>query len=335
MRSLTLVEPGRLEFVDAPAPKPGVEEALVRVLACGVCGTDIHAYSGRQPFFSYPRRLGHELCVEVIEAPENSKLNPGDRCAVEPYFYCGGCPACSVGKTNCCHSLKVLGVHIDGGHQPELTIPWHYLHKNNRLSVDQLALVEPLAIGAHAIERADLATREPVVVLGMGPIGLGVALFAKAAGADLVVVDLDEQRLQFTTESMQLGTPMLAGDDLGERFKEYFGQLPSCVIDATGNRHSMNNCFNLTEHGGRVVFVGLFIGDLQFDDPNFHRRELTLCASRAAKSETFRHVIEMIEIGKIDPLPLITHRLRFEDLDKKLPTLHEQPGLIKAMIDFQ
>ncbi|ADE53940.1 zinc-binding alcohol dehydrogenase family protein [Coraliomargarita akajimensis] len=334
MQSLILQEPGKLEFVDVPKPTPAAGEALVRVLSCGVCGTDIHAYSGKQPFFSYPRRLGHELCVEVLEAPEGSALVPGDRCAVEPYYFCGECPACKSGKTNCCHSLQVLGVHIDGGHQPEITIPAQYLHKSDQLSPDQLALVEPLAIGAHAIERANPAKGEPLVVLGMGPIGLTVAIFAKAAGADVVLVDIDEGRLNFAAETMQLGTPMLAGEDLGDRLQAKFGQLPSCIIDATGSPRSMNNCFNFAEHGGRVVFVGLFIGDLQFDDPNFHRRELTLYASRAALSSTFGKVIEMIETGVIDPLPLITHRLQFETLDQQLPTIHEQVGLVKAMIDF-
>ncbi|MGJ8640974.1 MAG: zinc-binding alcohol dehydrogenase family protein [Opitutaceae bacterium] len=334
MQSLILKEPGEFEYIEIPSPKPQVGEAHVRVLACGVCGTDMHAYSDKQPFFSYPRRLGHELCVEILSAPEESGLSVGDRCAVEPYYFCGTCPACQAGKTNCCHSLQVLGVHIDGGHQPEITLPWRYLHKSDQLSVDQLALTEPLAIGAHAIERANPAQGEPLVVLGMGPIGLTVAIFAKAAGANVVLVDINEGRLSFAAETMKLGTPMLAGDDLDERLKAHFGQLPSCIIDATGSPRSMNHCFNFAEHGGRVVFVGLFIGDLQFDDPNFHRRELTLYASRAALSSTFSEVIKMIESGEIDPLPMITHRLQFENVGQQLPTIHQQPGLVKAIIDF-
>ncbi|MBK1878980.1 zinc-binding alcohol dehydrogenase family protein [Pelagicoccus mobilis] len=334
MRSLILQEPGKLEFVELDPVVPQAGEALVKVLSCGVCGTDIHALSGKQPFFSYPRRLGHELCVEVISVPAESGLVAGDRCAVEPYFFCGECPACRAGKTNCCHSLQVMGVDVDGGHVPEFTIDPAYLHKSERLSSDQLALVEPLAIGAHAVERANPTAGEALVVLGMGPIGLSVALFAKAAGANVVVVDLDEDRLKFASEVMKLGTPIVGGDGFEERLKTHFGQLPSCVIDATGSPRSMNTCFNFTEHGGRVVFVGLFIGDLQFDDPNFHRRELTLYASRAALSSTFGDVIEKIESGAVDPLPLITHRLQFDQLKDELPELHNQAGLVKAVIDF-
>jgi 2-desacetyl-2-hydroxyethyl bacteriochlorophyllide A dehydrogenase len=334
MKSLLLQEPGCLQFVEVPAPIPGPDEARVRVLACGVCGTDIHALSGKQPFFSYPRRLGHELCVEVISAPEGSDLKAGDRCSVEPYFFCVECPACEAGKTNCCHNLQVMGVHVDGGHVSELVIDAKYLHKSATLSPDQLALVEPLVIGAHAVERADPKQGEPVVVLGMGPIGLTVALFAKATGANVAVVDLDEARLKFASETMQLGAAIQGGEGMDERLKAHFGQLPTCIIDATGNPHSMNGCFNFAEHGGRVVFVGLFIGDLQFNDPNFHRRELTLSASRAGLSSTFAKVIEMIESGAIDPLPLITHRLQFETLDQQLPEVHKNEGLVKAIIDF-
>lgn len=168
----------------------------------------------------------------------------------------------------------------------------------------------------------------------MGPIGLSVALFAKAAGANVVVVDLDEARLNFASDTMQLGTAITGGEGLDERLKTHFGQLPTCIIDATGSPHSMNGCFDFAEHGGRVVFVGLFIGDLQFNDPNFHRRELTLHASRAGLSSTFSTVIKMIEDGAVDPLPLITHRLQFDKLDQQLPEVHKNEGLVKAIIDF-
>ncbi len=334
MLSLIVEEPGKLSFVEVPRAEQLEGEALVKVVSCGVCGTDIHALSGRQPFFSYPRRLGHELCVEVVNAPASSGLVRGDLCAVEPYYFCGECPACLAGKTNCCHSLQVMGVHIDGGHVPELAIDPRYLHKGDGLSSDELTLVEPLAIGAHAVERANPQKDEPLVVLGMGPIGLSVAMFCKSAGANVVVVDLDSDRLRFATETMQLGIPVVGGDELEERLRSHFGQLPTCVIDATGSPRSMNTSFNFTEHGGRVVFVGLFVGDLQFDDPNFHRRELTLHASRGALSSTFTKVIKMIKKGEVNPLPLITHRLRFENLKEELPEVHKNKGLVKAVIDF-
>ena len=334
MKSLILEQPGALAWRHADKPTPASGEALVRVRRCGVCGTDIHALAGKQPFFSYPRRLGHELCVEIISAPANSGLSAGDLCAVEAYYFCGTCPACVAGKTNCCKNLKVLGVHIDGGHAPLMAVPADKLHRASSLSPEQIALVEPLVIGAHGVERATPKAGEPTVIIGMGPIGLAAAIFAKAAGAKLVCVDVQADRLNFACEKMQLGKAVSADANLAENLQKHFGQLPSVVIDATGNPASMRGTFQLAEHGGRIVFLGLFIGELTFDDPNFHRRELTLMASRAGLTGTFREVIRLMETKKIDVLPLITHRFAFAETAERLPQIHREPGLVKAMIDF-
>jgi L-rhamnose mutarotase len=179
MKSLVLQQPGVLAWTDAPEPVPSNGEALVRVRRCGVCGTDIHALAGKQPFFSYPRRLGHELCVEVVSAPADSVLRAGDLCAVEAYYFCGTCPACRTGKTNCCKLLKVLGVHIDGGHAPLMAVPADKLHRATKLSPEQIALVEPLVIGAHGVERAAPKAGEPTVIIGIGPIGLAAAILPR------------------------------------------------------------------------------------------------------------------------------------------------------------
>lgn len=334
MKILSLQQPGSLVWTEVPAPQAAEGEALVRVRRCGVCGTDIHALAGKQPFFSYPRRLGHELCVEVVSAPAESGLAAGDLCAVEAYYFCGACPACRAGKTNCCKNLKVLGVHIDGGHTPLMTVPAEKLHPAKGLNPDQIALVEPLVIGAHGVERAAIKASEPTVILGMGPIGLAAAIFAKAAGANLVCVDLQPERLKFACETMQLGTALPADAHLAENLRAHFGQLPYVVIDATGSPASMRGTFQIAEHGGRIVFLGLFVGDMTFDDPNFHRRELTLMASRAGLSGTFREVIRLMQANQVDVLPLITHRFDFADTAERLPGLHREAGLVKAMIDF-
>ncbi|MEX1113814.1 MAG: zinc-binding alcohol dehydrogenase family protein [Akkermansiaceae bacterium] len=334
MKTLILEQANVFVLHDVAEPIPGANEALVRVRRCGVCGTDIHAFAGKQPFFSYPRRLGHELCVEIISAPVGSDLSPGDLCAVEPYYFCGTCPPCRAGKTNSCKNLKVLGVHIDGGHAPRITVPADKLHRADSLRPDEIALVEPLVIGAHGVERAAPKPGESTVILGLGPIGLAAAIFAKAAGANVACVDVQEDRLKFACERMQLGTPFKAGPELAAQLEHHFGQLPAVVIDASGNSASMKGTFQLAEHGGRIVFLGLFIGDVTFDDPNFHRRELTLMASRAGLSGTFREVIRLMESKQIDVLPLITHRFQFADAPERLPRIHLELGLVKAMIEF-
>jgi len=333
MRTLVLETPGSLKWVDVAEPAPMAGEALVRVRRCGVCGMDIHAMAGRQPFFSYPRRLGHELCVEVVSA-DSGDLRLGDLCTVEAYYFCGDCPACLTGKTNCCRNLQVLGVHIDGGHAPFITVPVNKLHRSRSLSPDQIALAEPLVIGAHAVERAAPGKNEPTAIIGMGPIGLAAAIFAKAAGSDIVCIDVQTDRLGFACERMELGKAILAGDGLAGRLQRHFGQLSSVVIDATGSPASMNGTFQLAEHGGRIVFVGLFIGEVSFDDPNFHRRELTLMASRAGLTATFQNVLRAMETNSVDVMPLITHRFGFAEAAERLPLIHREPGLVKAMIDF-
>ncbi|AWB65581.1 Zn-dependent alcohol dehydrogenase [Saccharobesus litoralis] len=334
MKSLNLIEPGKFSFQEVAMPQALAGETLVKVLSCGVCGSDIHAMSGKQPFFSYPRRLGHELCVEVVSPAEGSELTAGDRCVVEPYYFCGECFACRTGKTNCCSNLQVLGIHFDGGHTPFMTVPTQYLHKANQLTPEQAALVEPLAIGAHAVSRAEISEGDPVVILGMGTIGLAAALFAKAAGANLLVVDVDDNRLQFAEHTLQLGKAYKVGATLQDDIYQHFGQLPERIIDATGNEHSMNACFDLVEVGGHVVFVGLHLGQVKIDVENFVNKGITLAASRAAISDDFKQVIDAISSGAIDPTPMISQTLQFDQLDTQLLELIGQPGLIKALIEY-
>ena len=333
MKSLVLQAPGTLAWTQVPEPVPAADEALLRVRRCGVCGTDIHALKGIQPFFTYPRRLGHELCLEVISSPGGT-LRAGDLCAAEAYFACGHCPACRAGKTNCCRELKVLGVHIDGGMAPLITMPVAKLHRSRSLTPEQIALTEPLVIGAHGAERAAIEQGEPTLIVGLGPIGLAAAIFAAEAGAKLAFTDVQPERLDFACGRMRLGQGFASGSRLANELEDYFGQLPSVVIDATGNAGSMQSTFELAEHGGRIVFLGLFTGDVAFNDPNFHRRELTLIASRAGTADTFHKVIRLLESGRIDARPLITHRFAFAEAAQRLPGIQREPGLIKAMIDF-
>ncbi len=338
MNAIRLEEPGRFAAieVETPAP-PGEGEVMVRVRRIGVCGTDLHAYRGKQPFFTYPRILGHELGVEVVElGPGVSHLRTGDRCSVEPYLNCQKCIACRRGKPNCCAELRVLGVHADGGLRELLCVPARKLHVSQTLTLDQLALVETLAIGCHAVERAQLEAGENVLVVGAGPIGLSVIQFAAEAGARVIVLDVNAERLAFCTR--QLGVPHVvdasAGDPLEEIRRIGGGDLPTAVFDATGNPASMAGAFNLPAPGGRLVFVGLFQGDVTFNDPNFHRRELTLLASRNALPGDFTRIIRLIEDGRIDTSPWITHRAPLSGVVDAFPGwARPEAGVIKAMIE--
>jgi threonine dehydrogenase-like Zn-dependent dehydrogenase len=336
MLTIVLEKPGRFAAADRPEPAAAPGTALVRVHRIGVCGTDLHAFAGKQPFFTYPRVLGHELGVEVIDpGDEPHGLRAGDRCSVEPYLNCGTCIACRRGKPNCCTSLRVLGVHTDGGMAPLLRVPACKLHQSATLDYDQLALVETLGIGAHAVERAAPTKDDFILVIGAGPIGLSVIQFAKVSGATLAVMDVSDTRLEFCRQ--QLGVPhtLKPGATAIEELKRIGGgDMPTCVIDATGNPASMMGCFDLPAHGGRIVFVGLFQGDVTFNDPNFHRRELTVMGSRNALPATFREVIRLVESGQVDTRPWITHRFKLTETPAHFPKhIAGNPSVLKAMIE--
>jgi len=336
MKTIQLETPGRFNVIDEPEPvrKPG--EALVRIHRIGVCGTDIHAFHGRQPFFDYPRILGHELGAEIIEIDDNDLgLKPGDKCSIEPYLNNPNSAASRMGKSNCCEDLKVLGVHIDGGMRPFITVPIRKLHRANELSFEQLALIETICIGTHGIERSMLAKDESILILGSGPIGLGAIQFALTLGSRVIVADISEERLAFCRDVIKVPHVLKADDpDFEDQLKGICdGNLPQVVLDATGNRFSMQRTFDLVASGGRIVFVGLLMGEISFDDPNLHRKELTLMASRNATPDTFKKVIAAVADGSIDTKPWITHRMAILDVPEQFEETASQPDLIKVIIE--
>jgi 2-desacetyl-2-hydroxyethyl bacteriochlorophyllide A dehydrogenase len=334
MIGIALEKPGQFIAVDGPPPAPAPGDALVRVHRIGICGTDLHAFAGRQPFFSYPRILGHELGVEVIDpGSDPNGLKAGDRCSVEPYLNCGRCIACRAGRSNCCAELKCLGVHIDGGMRPEIIVPARKLHRSRTLTYDDLALVETLAIGAHAVDRAAIGPDDFVLVIGAGPIGLSVSQFVQVRGATLAVMDVRESRLAFCRCQFDAAHTLAPGPDAVEQLRSIGGgELPTVVIDATGSAASMAGTFELPAQGGRIVFVGLFQGDISFNDPNFHRRELTLLASRNALPHDFREIITLVESGRINLRPWITHRFDLVDTPQRFPEIAANPDVIKTLI---
>jgi 2-desacetyl-2-hydroxyethyl bacteriochlorophyllide A dehydrogenase len=339
MKAIQLKEPGRFENIAIDEPrKPAAGEALVRVHRVGICGTDISGFLGKMPFYSYPRIPGHELGVEVLEVGAGVvNVKAGDRCSVEPYMNCQRCFACRRGGVNCCENLQVLGVHTDGGLRPRFVLPARKLHKSERLTLDQLALVETLGIGCHAVNRGDPKAGENVLVIGAGPIGLSVIEFVKLTGATLTVLDLNQQRLDFCKRQMGVYHTIRFSDDatvLQAMKDQTDGAFYPVVFDATGSPKSMCNAFNYVAHTGRLVFVGIVVNEVSFPDPLFHRREMTLFASRNALPGDFDRIIKLIEDGKIDTRPWITHRSPFAELIGNFPSYTKpETGVIKAMVE--
>jgi 2-desacetyl-2-hydroxyethyl bacteriochlorophyllide A dehydrogenase len=343
MQAIQFEEPKRLRMIDVPEPDPPAPgEAVVRVRAVGICGTDYAGYLGKMPFFSYPRIPGHELGVEVVAVGAGvTAIAPGDRCCVEPYLNCGRCHACRRGFTNCCEHNQTLGVHCDGGLRPLLTLPARKLHPSPALSHEQNALVETLAIGCHAIDRAAATPAETVLVIGAGPIGLSAVEFARLSGSRVIVIDRIPERLAFVRERMGVADTIQATGDIEQdaaavaRLTD--GRLAEVVVDATGSHSSMSAALAHCSFGGRLVYVGITQQELRFPhSPLMHRRELSILASRNARSADFSRIIGHIAAGRIDTRPWITHRLPFAGVvDGFAGLLEPSAGTIKAVVAFE
>ena len=337
MKYVVLEKPGKLKLSEKDVNlnlSPG--EVLLKVHRIGICGTDLHAFEGNQPFFTFPRILGHELGLEVLKISKDvTNVEVGDKCTLEPYKTPNlGDHAVRRGKTNCAENISVFGVHEDGGMMEYFTYPAKYIHKSNKLSYEQLALVEPLCIGCHAVNRAGVKESDTVLVVGVGPIGLSTLQFAVAKGAKVVALEMDKNRIAFCRETLGIKCINALDDNLEKSIREHFGgDLPTMVFDATGNKNSMLKAFEFIAHGGVLVFIGLFQGDLCFHDPYFHKKELTLMSSRNALSSDFDEVINAIELGKIDTSPWITHRAQFEEIATVFDSwLRPESKVIKAMV---
>ena len=322
MRQIVLEEPRRLVGrVVPPVTARQPHEALVRIHRIAICGSDWHAYDGGQPNYSYPRIIGHELSCEVLEISENTRgIQSGDRCAIEPHLTCGVCRPCRLHRPNCCEQMKVLGVHVDGGMQGLAVIPAERLYKSDKLSYDQLSLVEFLTIGAHAVSRANILAGEDVLIMGGGPIGLSVLQFALTAGASARIVEKVEFRRRFAG---RFGVDVLS---------EWDGRTASIVFDATGDEESLKSVFEKASPAGRIVLVGQFLGQIPFDHTLLMRRELNLMMSRNSHHQ-FPRVIGMIERGEIDLMPWITCRTPLADVPKVFGELATHKNYIKALFE--
>ncbi len=331
MKTYVLEQPGRFMPADTAAPgAPGPGDVLVRVLTVGVCGTDLHAFEGTQPFFAYPRIIGHELAVEILAAGEGvAGLDPGDRCAVNPYLACGECGACRVGRTNCCARLAVLGVHTDGGMRDRIHLPASHVYKCRRLPAAQIPLVETLAVGHHAVGRAAAQPADRALVAGAGPIGLSVIEFLKLAGADIGVIEKIPERLDFARRNFGLTRCYPSHQEAQQEEPSWL------VFDCTGDRGSMEASIQRLQHGGRLIFVGLINDHVSLFDPDLHRREATILSSRNSTPADMLSVLDHMESGRIDVAAWPTEIARPDAMNGRFPVwLRREAGIVKAVIDW-
>jgi 2-desacetyl-2-hydroxyethyl bacteriochlorophyllide A dehydrogenase len=337
MKALICKEPGIFEYQEIAEPiiEPGY--SILSIKRVGVCGTDIHAFAGNQPFFEYPRILGHELAALILETTDAS-FEVGEQVTIIPYFNCGNCVACHQAKGNCCVRIKVFGVHIDGGLRQRIMVPNEYLIKASGLNLDALALVEPLSIGQHAVKRAGIQKGEFALVIGAGPIGLGLMEMARLAGAKVIAMDVNEARLKICQEKFSIEhTINPAKEDSLEKLQEITnGNMPTVIFDASGSLKAINLAFQYLAHTGRYVLVGLQKESISFSHPEFHKREASLMSSRNANKQDFAQVISYLQMGLVNPANYITNHYSFESIAVKFDQISKpENACIKAIIDFE
>jgi 2-desacetyl-2-hydroxyethyl bacteriochlorophyllide A dehydrogenase len=327
--------PGTLSALERTQPVRGENEVLLRVKRVGVCGTDLHIFTGNQPYLTYPRVMGHELSGLVEEAPADSGLAAGDAVYVMPYLSCGQCIACRRGKTNCCVNIQVLGVHRDGAFTEYLCVPAQFVHKAEGITLDQAAMVEFLAIGAHAVRRGDVQQGERVLVVGAGPIGMAALTFATLRGATVTALDTRSDRLDFCRRELGAAATVLIGeDDVTQLSALTDDDFFDVVFDATGNSKAMERGFQFIAHGGRYVLVSIVRDSITFADTEFHKREATLLGSRNATIEDFETVVNAMRAGQIPDRALNTHRLALADVPARFSTLLDpSAGVVKAIVE--
>ncbi|UII75375.1 zinc-binding alcohol dehydrogenase family protein [Flagellimonas sp. HMM57] len=335
MKYLVCKKPGTFLLKEKEYPIRNKGEALLKINKVGICGTDLHAYAGRQAFFTYPRILGHELAAEVLEIDENPHgIQNGDKVVIMPYLSCGTCVACRTGKTNCCTNISVLGVHSDGGMQEQITVPVNVLLPAKGLSDDHIVIVEPLAIGAHAIRRANIQPQENIAVIGCGPIGIGLMKLAQIARANVIALDINEERLRYAKEKIGVDHVVnVANDPIQQIVDLTNGDMCTAVFDASGHKGALESGIDYMSHGGRFVLVGLSKGELTYKHPAIHAKETTIMCSRNATTADFEHVINVLDKFPVESF--ITHNVPFTEMIANFDNwLDPKFGVMKATVDF-
>jgi 2-desacetyl-2-hydroxyethyl bacteriochlorophyllide A dehydrogenase len=335
MKQVTLIKPYEFEERDVEIPILKKGELLVQIKNIGICGTDIHAFHGNQPYFSYPRVLGHELSGIIVDAKIENKSLLGKPVSVLPYLSCGKCNSCLKGKTNCCANLHVMGVHVDGGFREYVSVPVdNIMVGREETDLEHLSMVEPLSISYHGIMRADILENDWVIIFGAGPIGIGALMFAKSKTNNIILIDINKNRITYCKSILGIEHSFNGNDEtLFEEIKELTnGHFADIVIDATGNKKSIQQQLRFLGHGGKWILIGLQREDLHINHPEFHKREATLMSSRNATKHDFKQVMDKIDNKEIDPALLITHTLDFEEVVNSFSSFIVDQTLIKGII---
>ncbi len=327
MKAVYMQEPGKigLREVDMPQRKP--DEALIRVKAAGICGSDIGAYRGTNNLVTYPRIIGHEIAGEIVEiGPNNRGLKPGDHIIIDPYLYCGHCYPCGLKRTNCCEALRVLGVHVDGGMSEYMVHPSNMLVPvPNSLSWEHVPLAEPVTIALHAVHRSRLKSGEHIAINGAGAIGLLIAQCALAYGATPILVDVVQERLDFARQLGITNTINSTREDLLETIKTMTnGRMAEVVAEASGANQAIKNTLFMASYAGRIALTGWPKNETSLPTDIITKKELDIIGARTSAGE-FEEALDLMMLGRVDAKAVLSKVITFEEIPEMVKELSEHP----------
>lgn len=339
MKAIKIEKPWEVGQVQMEKPVPKEGEALIKIMTAGICGSDIGAFRGTNGLVSYPRVIGHELAGIVEAIPEDNPkgIKVGDKVIVDPYLYCGNCYPCSIGRTNCCTDLHVLGVHVDGGMAEYFCHPADMLVKMPE-DMDWVlaAMAEPLTISLHGVHRGGLKAGEYCAIYGAGPIGLLAGMVAEAYGAHVILIDVVQERLDF---GKSLGIEYIVNsgkEDPIAAVKEITkGVMAQLVMECTGANVCIRGSLDLVSHAGRITFTGWPKTETSLPTDVFTKKEIDVRGARTSAGE-FEEAIELIMSGRVDVKKILTKVVTPDEATDTIIDIEKNPGsYMKVVVDFR
>ncbi len=332
MKALVISETGKTSYVECPRPKFAPGEVLLRINRVGYCGTDLNTFRGLNPLVSYPRIPGHEIAAVIAEVtagvPEQFK--PGMITTVLPYTTCGKCTSCRSGRVNACRNNQTLGVQRDGAFTEFIAVPWQKLVRSEKLSLTEHALVEPLSVGFHAVERGRVGSADTVLLFGCGMIGLGaISGAALLHGARVIAVDVDDAKLALAKKAGAAETINSKTENLHEKLQELTnGNGPNVAIEAVGLPATFRAAVDEVCFAGRVVYIGYAKEPVSYETKFFVMKELDIVGSRNATMQNFADVITVLESGRYPVKETITRTIPFSEAGAALAEWAADPGRV-------
>ena len=338
MKAITIVKPGLVEIREVEKPVPGKDEALLRPLYGGICGSDLNSYRGNNAYMAYPRVPGHEFSCEIVEIGENDRgFKVGDIVTANPYFNCGKCYSCQRGLVNACMSNQTMGVQREGGFSEYMVMPVSRLIDGKGLDPKTLALIEPFCIGYHGIQRANVHEGDKVLVVGAGTIGVLAAIAAKSRGAKVWICDVAPKKLDY---AMQFGMDGKILNDSAENFEKAWKEITDgngfdVTVECVGLPSTFQNCLDAACFGGRVAVIGVGKHNIDLDFTIIQKKELNIFGSRNALTRDFEALIDTVKAQNLKLDDVVTNVYDFRDAAKAFEDFHQNAGsMLKVMIKF-